>query len=104
MIRAWSATSTSLRTSKPRRSGNRARERWRHPRSETVVPVSMTVPIYRFGTEAARDPPADRAQRRNRRAPDPRAQSRARRRLEQDDLARLLRMDEREAGALERQR
>src|SRR6266704_3955080 len=104
MIRAWSATSTSLRISRPKRSGNRARERWRDPRSETVVPVSMTVPIYRFGTEVPHDPSADRAQRRGRCASEALAQARTRPRLEQDDPARRLRMDQREPGPVERER
>jgi len=64
----------------------------------------MTVPIYRFGTEAAHDPPADRAQRRSGRAPEALAQARTRRRLEQNDPARCLRMDQREPGPVERER
>src|SRR6266571_3323240 len=102
MIRASSATSTSLRTSRPKRSGYRARERWRDPRSETVVPVS--IPVYRFRTEALRHPSADRAQYRGRRASESLAQARTRRRLEQNDPARRLRMDQREPGPVERER
>src|SRR6266446_5525970 len=72
--------------------------------SKPVVPTGRTPPVYGFRAELPCEPPAGRAQRCSQRAPDPRAQSRTRRRLEQDDLAWLLGMDEREAGALERQR
>jgi hypothetical protein len=61
-------------------------------------------PVYGLRAEISREPSAGRAQCRSQRAPDPLPRAWARRRLEQDDLAWLLRMDKREPGTLERQR
>ena len=73
-------------------------------RSKPVVPAGAAVPIYGFRPELQREPSADRAQRYGERAADFLSQARARRWLRQYDLARRLRVNQRETRPVERER
>jgi len=62
------------------------------------------VPVYGFRAELPYEPSADRAQGRDERASDCLSQVRGRRRFRQNELAPLLRVNQRQARALEGER
>src|ERR1041385_3974816 len=84
--------------------GARAR-RGEHPhlRSNPVVRAGA-LPVYGFGAELPCEPPADSAQGRNERASDCLSRARGLRSFRQNELAPLLRVNQRQARALEGER
>src|SRR5713226_2711470 len=102
MIPGSFATSTSLRTSSA--DGGKFSAHAPGSRSKPVIRAAVTGTVDGFRSEIAREPPADRAQRRHPCASDFLSQARARRRLRQHDLARRLRVNQRKTRAVERER